>query len=132
MKKIGTREEVYNGLAIKTSGGMYKDDIIKIGNVSRGSKSNQKLNQKKNPRLNHKRDKYISKKKSEIMKGKYRKSMKKEGSNTRKITFDKQIIMRKYHCNKMDNDDVASGYSDGGLSKLSCLGIMKDLDSLEL
>lgn len=29
MKKIGTRKEVYTGVALKTSGGMTRDDIIK-------------------------------------------------------------------------------------------------------
>jgi len=28
MKKIGTREEVFQGIAIKTNGGMYRNDII--------------------------------------------------------------------------------------------------------
>ena len=28
MKRIGTREEVYNGIAIQTAGGMRKDDIM--------------------------------------------------------------------------------------------------------
>ena len=33
-KKIGTREEVYNGIALRTAGGLQKNDIIekKIGN----------------------------------------------------------------------------------------------------
>lgn len=37
-KKIGSREDVYNGIAQKTSGGMYQADIILKKNNSNGKK----------------------------------------------------------------------------------------------
>lgn len=53
-KKIGSREEVYNDMARKTSGGMYKDDIIKKNIVKRKEKGT--------------RTRYLSKKISDRMK----------------------------------------------------------------
>lgn len=122
MKRIGSREEVYNGIAIKTTGGMHKDDIIKIKQKLKTDDTVSKYNEK-----------YISKKKSELIKkrGGIKKSLKRKSNlnylgntindrindrivnnvqnvkndNTKKtIIFDKKIIMREYQCNMMNND----------------------------
>lgn len=126
MKRVGSREEVYNGIAIKTTGGMHKDDIIKIKQKLKTDDTVSKYNEK-----------YISRKKSELIKkrGGIKKSLKRKSNsnylgntindrinnrinnrivnnvqnvksnNTKKtIIFDKKIIMREYQCNMMNND----------------------------
>ena len=114
-KKIGTREDVYNGIAQKTSGGMYQTDIILKKN-NRNSK------------------KYISRKISNRMKQethlkkyKNQKSLKKQNNqnitiyknNTNNISGNKinrklsrknvsftsnNNIVREYVCSTMNSD----------------------------
>jgi hypothetical protein len=121
MKKIGTRAEVYNGLAFKTSGGMTKENIIKIKEKPKKRSYKSKKNKKKingkdiNVNVNvsgndgltrentkekiKKQKKYLSRKISDRMR-------QKSNFHQKKISFNTNLNQEKeYICQSLDNDD---------------------------
>jgi len=65
-KKIGSREEVFNGVAEKTGGGMYKSDIICILQNGRPKYISKKLSV-----IAKKRDNPYFKKKKNLLKKRF-------------------------------------------------------------
>jgi hypothetical protein len=68
MKSIGSRKEVYYGLAKKTSGGMTKNDIIKSSNIQHSNTLQHANLQENNKCILKKKKIYLSKKISNRMK----------------------------------------------------------------
>lgn len=140
MKRIGTREEVYLGLAHKTSGGMTRADIIKASKqnakkkyISKKISTRMKTN---NPLVNYKKiksskkqqlvdsdissekkQKYLNERKmARLLRRKQSKKnrlvkQKKNKLSNKKLSFNlKNNITKEYQCDNMDDINYELGY----------------------
>lgn len=99
MKKIGNREEVFKGIAEKTSGGLKKEDLKekKIGKKMKYISRKKSMKMKKeNPFQNKNKNKKVKKNNKSI------KKKKKE-----KILFNlEDNKVQEYYCKEMDDDEM--------------------------
>ena len=125
MKRIGTREEVYNGIAIQTAGGMRKDDIM----IKKINGKTEYISRRISTRMKN----YI------ISNGGIRKSGKTNkktmvGGKTRKrvkIMTDKNRV-KEYYCPELDYDLDEQHYFDSGRNSQSDEFIIEEVPDIDL
>ena len=113
-KRIGTREDVYNGIAQKTSGGMYQADIILKKNNTNGKKYiSKKISdrmKRENPHLQYKKKSLKKKNNPNITN--YKNNTNNISSNkiNRKLSrknvsfISNNNIVKEYVCSTMNSD----------------------------
>ena len=114
-KKIGTREDVYNGIAKKTSGGMYQADIILKKNNTKGKKYiSKKISYRmkhENPLIKYKKQKSLKKQNNQNITN-YKNNTNNISSNkiNRKLSrknvsfISNNNIVKEYVCSTMNSD----------------------------
>ena len=125
MKRIGTREEVYNGIAIQTAGGMRKDDIM----IKKINGKTEYISRRISTRMKN----YI------ISNGGIRKAGKTNkkamvGGKTRKkvkIMTDKNRV-KEYYCPELDYDLDEQHYFDSGRNSQSDEFIIEEVPDIDL